>query len=63
MAKKKAAPAPTDDDEEATLPGAGPKIAETPEEKEVLKTKAPKDKMTLQQYLEFSKMFGLNIGG
>jgi len=24
--------------------------------------KAPKDKMTLQQYLEFSKMFGLNIG-
>ena len=22
----------------------------------------PKDKMTLQQYLEFSKMFGLNIG-
>ncbi|MFL6625975.1 MAG: hypothetical protein ACJ8IK_28390 [Burkholderiaceae bacterium] len=25
--------------------------------------KAPKDKMTLQQYLEFSKMFGLNIGG
>jgi len=24
---------------------------------------APKDKMTLQQYLEFSKMFGLNIGG
>jgi len=21
-----------------------------------------KDKMTLQQYLEFSKMFGLNIG-
>ena len=23
----------------------------------------PKDKMTLQQYLEFSKMFGLNIGG
>jgi len=25
--------------------------------------KMPKDKMTLQQYLEFSKMFGLNIGG
>jgi hypothetical protein len=25
--------------------------------------KAPKDKMTLQQYIEFSKMFGLNIGG
>jgi len=24
--------------------------------------KMPKDKMTLQQYLEFSKMFGLNIG-
>ena len=24
--------------------------------------KAPKDKMTLQQYIEFSKMFGLNIG-
>ena len=23
----------------------------------------PRDKMTLQQYLEFSKMFGLNIGG
>jgi hypothetical protein len=23
----------------------------------------PKDKMTLQQYLDFSKMFGLNIGG
>ncbi len=22
-----------------------------------------KDKMTLQQYIEFSKMFGLNIGG
>ena len=25
--------------------------------------KMPRDKMTLQQYLEFSKMFGLNIGG
>ncbi len=25
--------------------------------------KMPKDKMTLQQYLEFSKMFGLNVGG
>jgi len=25
--------------------------------------KMPKDKMTLQQYIEFSKMFGLNIGG
>ena len=25
--------------------------------------KMPKDKMTLQQYREFSKMFGLNIGG
>ncbi len=24
--------------------------------------KMPKDKMTLQQYLEFSKMFGLNVG-
>ena len=24
--------------------------------------KMPKDKMTLQQYLEFSKMLGLNIG-
>ena len=23
----------------------------------------PRDKMTLQQYREFSKMFGLNIGG
>jgi hypothetical protein len=22
----------------------------------------PKDKMTLQQYIEFSKMFGLNVG-
>jgi hypothetical protein len=25
--------------------------------------KMARDKMTLQQYLEFSKMFGLNIGG
>ena len=25
--------------------------------------KMPKDKMTLQQYVEFSKMFGLNVGG
>ena len=25
--------------------------------------KMPRDKMTLQQYLEFSKMFGLNVGG
>ena len=25
--------------------------------------KMPKDKMTLQQYLDFSKMFGLNLGG
>ncbi len=25
--------------------------------------KMMKDKMTLQQYLEFSKMFGLNVGG
>lgn len=25
--------------------------------------KMSKDRMTLQQYLEFSKMFGLNIGG
>ena len=25
--------------------------------------KMMKDRMTLQQYLEFSKMFGLNIGG
>ena len=25
--------------------------------------KMAKDRMTLQQYLEFSKMFGLNIGG
>ena len=25
--------------------------------------KMPRDKMTLQQYLEFSKMFGLNISG
>jgi hypothetical protein len=25
--------------------------------------KMPKDRMTLQQYLEFSKMFGLNVGG
>jgi hypothetical protein len=25
--------------------------------------KMPKDKMTLQQYLAFSKMFGLNVGG
>jgi hypothetical protein len=25
--------------------------------------KMPRDKMTLQQYIEFSKMFGLNIGG
>ena len=25
--------------------------------------KMPKDKMTLQQYLEFSKMFGLDVGG
>ena len=28
-----------------------------------MEPKIPKDKMTLQQYLEFSKMFGLNIGG
>jgi hypothetical protein len=25
--------------------------------------KMPRDRMTLQQYLEFSKMFGLNVGG
>ena len=43
MAKKKAAaPPPMDDDEETPTPG--PKIAETPEEKEVLKSKPVKDK-------------------